>query len=173
MTETQKAYIAGIIDGEGCIYINYVPVDTVKRPRQVNPNFSLFVRVSMCNERLIRHIHRTIGTGSVSHSGKFKEKHPEIKMNKPWLWAAAQHRAAQVLKDILPYLVLKKHEAELGIAFESLPLPPRGGNGGSRVIPKTLALRRYRFYATLRRLKPRFKFDKHRMPLKPFTWNSH
>lgn len=165
MTETQKAWLAGLVDGEGCIFIKGVPPAQCG-PRQKNWSFALWVKVGMCHEPTIRKIQEITGVGSIPNPPKVNIK----KQSVPWSWIANGRESGAVLRLIRPYMVTKAGEADVGLAFDALPLPPRGGKHGSIAQPEELLRKKYELYAQLRRLKSRFHFYEERFPLPEFVY---
>ena len=127
MKKTDIAYMAGIIDGEGCIGIHRAG----KKPNG-NPQYFLRVVIGMCNE-YIPNLFRFYFGGQVIFCQPRKEN-----WNPQWRWAVTYEQAAQCLKILLPYLRLKRDEAILGLKFQSNKKhrgSPKGQNGGG--IPET------------------------------------
>ncbi len=105
-TEQQLAYAAGIIDGEGCVNIAKQPGETIR-------GYSLVMRVVVtnCSKALIDFLVRTFG-GRIYHyvsKGKRKEY---------WKWYLFTSNAANFLGTIMPYLIVKRQEAQLAIEFQ-------------------------------------------------------
>ena len=105
--ETDLAYAAGIIDGEGNIGI-YANTSMAGYPR-----YRLRVRVTNSDEWLIHWLKNNFG-GSIG-----VQQQPEGKNWKPaWYWTISCNTAMNFLVEILPYLRLKKSQAELAIEFQ-------------------------------------------------------
>lgn len=101
------AYLAGLFDGEGCIHI---PVMTPKWCK--SPNYGLRVIYSLVHEEVIRRIALQTGT-----------RYCRLRKNNP-LWRDAfqvqlcGERAAGLLRVMMPYLIVKREEAELAIKLQ-------------------------------------------------------
>lgn len=93
------AWAAGIIDGEGCIFFN----------KQKN-SFTLRVEVVQLDPRMPRKLEELFG-GNV----KFKAKRPQPHWRPIYVWYVCAQRAANVLMEILPWLIVKREQAELAI----------------------------------------------------------
>ena len=107
MSDTDLAYTAGIMDGEGNIGIY------ANTSRKGNPVLSLKIRVSSTDEWLPQWLKEQFG----GHVGV--QLQPEDKNWKPaWYWTVSCRKAMAVLEVILPYLHLKKPQAELAIKFQ-------------------------------------------------------
>jgi hypothetical protein len=116
MQDTDLAWMAGIIDGEGCITIT-----RRSGPRHVN---SLYLRIANTNETMILRITELFRGAKVYYS---VDKRPQ---NKPvYIWQKSGKPAAEILKQVFPYLVAKRAQAEIAIAFTALPRVkyPKGG----------------------------------------------
>lgn len=104
MNQTDLAYLAGLIDGEGTVSCSVVK--NAKGFLALNKQLSIF----NTNLTLISWI--TARFGGTVHSRKrninWKEEH-QVK------WSA--NEAASLLTAILPYLVIKKEQAEIFIAL--------------------------------------------------------
>ncbi|NMC77028.1 MAG: hypothetical protein GYA60_07035 [Candidatus Methanofastidiosa archaeon] len=101
MTETQKAYLAGIIDGEGCIGIF---------AGKSNGSASLIVRIGMCSYETISTIAKWIGCPVLKE--KKRREYQQL-----WLIQLTFQQAEDVLKAVLPYLITKKEQAQLALDF--------------------------------------------------------
>ena len=106
MKRTDLAYIAGIVDGEGYIGIT---ADHHKRGRR---SYRLRVTVTNTEIWLINHLKFAVGGGLVIL------KNPSVHRQQCWQWQIGDRKAGEFLKLILPYLHLKKPQAELGIKFQ-------------------------------------------------------
>jgi hypothetical protein len=132
MKRTELAYIAGLIDGEGTIGFGFKAKGDIA-------TYTLRLRVGMSDENTIRWLQRTSGFGSVTFrdlSRRRRQTH--------WVWSVFSNQAASVLREVLPYLMVKKQQAELGILFQNSkgqPLVLLGGAYG--VTPEIRELRRY------------------------------
>ena len=93
------AYLAGLIDGEGCIVI--------KKNKSTNRlyNYSLRLTVQMYHKDVIYAIYCRFG-GNI-----------HILKNKIWFWDIGGLDAGDLLKELLPYLIVKKEQAELALNF--------------------------------------------------------
>jgi hypothetical protein len=110
--KTALAYTAGIIDGEGCISIYLHRTITAKRQR--NPFYQLHVSVSSTDEWLCQWLKMQYG-GSVRLETRYLR---ESQRSPCWKWALMSSQAGAFLEQILPYLQLKRPQAEIAIAFQ-------------------------------------------------------
>ena len=105
LTETEKAYIAGIIDGEGCISLGF--------GNSVGNNRGAFygrIAVEMACKSVPEWLYIKIG-GTLSNR---KRPHRVPIM---WQWRISGKNSRILLKEVIPYLVEKKKEADLYLSF--------------------------------------------------------
>lgn len=130
MTRTELGWIAGIIDGEGCIFISKSKPPK-KRPN-INISYQVVVRVGMTSQLAINTLMNLVGYGSVH----CKEEHNPY--SPCWFWTVTCRDAERFLWWIEPHLVAKREEAQ--VALEFFKLPPVF-NRSAGVPPETLAAR--------------------------------
>ncbi len=107
MENTDIAYIAGIVDGEGCIGLNLNKSGT-------GSSYRIKVSVGNTNEWICQWLKLSFG-GCVSCSSRIGSN------NKPlWQWIVSCNMALNFLELIYPYLKLKKPQAEIAIRFQKL-----------------------------------------------------
>lgn len=110
MTKLDKAYLAGLFDGEGCITFRYGN----------NRNKTPAITITNNNEAIIRYIYLIYG-GNVYKKWKKSEKHSDC-----FVWQATkQIQRIHFIKDIRPYVKIKKEVVELVYKF----LVSRTNNG--------------------------------------------
>ena len=118
MGAEDAAYIAGFIDGEGCIGIaaHNKPGNAGGADRRT-PHYRLVVSVTNRDLAVLRWIHERIG-GSIFEKRRARSN-----------WAPAfelrvTNRAAvgRLLRSIHPFVKVKRSQAELGLAFLALGL---------------------------------------------------
>ena len=101
MKKVELAYIAGIFDGEGSIGIR----------KQKGRYYQLAIALGMTNEYIPNLLMFSFG-GTV-----YKDIRPDP-CQVFWVWHIASRKANVFLEAILPYLKLKRNEAELAIKFQ-------------------------------------------------------
>lgn len=100
------AYVAGLIDGEGCIYIN----------QTARGYLSTVVTVGMTTKALpILEALKTQFGGALNQHNRAKGK-----WDAAYAWRASGSDAVNVLRLILPDLMLKAEQARLGIRLEEI-----------------------------------------------------
>jgi len=97
-------YIAGLFDGEGCIMLSQFS--------GTNGGYTqLRVNVNMANELIPTELHNQFG-------GSLMEVKVPLGYKPQLMWRAVGTKAGRFLETLLPYLVIKKKQAELGIEFQ-------------------------------------------------------
>lgn len=105
MTNLQIAYLAGIIDGEGSIGLYS------KRPSDKDRHYvTLQLSVVNTSKPLMKWLSANVPVGNVGRKAGPKTNHKEI-----FHWTASSSKAVEVLRLVLPYLVVKKAQAEVVI----------------------------------------------------------
>lgn len=102
LTEAEKAYLAGIIDGEGCITI-------CKGARYENRVVT--VAVAMNDREPLDLLFNIFGGCFVT----LRKNNP--KWRDGWRWAVKQRKAKVVLEAVLPYLRVKHRQVVLALEF--------------------------------------------------------
>jgi len=110
MTSTEAAYVGGIIDGEGCIEFKWA--DRIRKDRKGSPTYhTLIVRleVPQVDKRLIDYLMEVTKEGT-----RDIKRYPN---NENWQdqhrWRVGYHGVYRVLKQVYPYLIIKKQKAKL------------------------------------------------------------
>jgi len=112
MSSTERAYIAGIIDGEGCIEFKWA--GRIRRDRKGHPTYNTLIcrmEVPQVDGRLIDYLIETTkeGTRDMKHYPDHPKWHDQHR------WRCGYHGVYRILKQIYPYLVIKKEKATLVI----------------------------------------------------------
>ena len=110
MSPTERAYVAGIIDGEG--WVEFKWANRIRRDRKGTPTYrTLNVRmeVPQVDKRLIDFLMEITkeGTRDIKHY----PKHPN--WQDQHRWRVSYHGVYRVLKQVYPYLIVKKQKAKL------------------------------------------------------------
>jgi hypothetical protein len=107
ITETQKAYLAGFVDGEGCILITAPQIRADK-----STWYGHYLTLTIANTYIpILSWVKTLWKGTLLIRNQAVQRVPIGNLR----WTSLQ--AVQVLKDIRPYLVVKASQADIAIAF--------------------------------------------------------
>lgn len=102
-TEAETAYIAGIIDGEGCIGIYY---------KKTNGYFIQLTIVNT-NRELISWLESKLHSNSME---KLRDKRPNNKQ--AYAVTVDRMRAYEVLKRITSYVIAKRENVDLALKFK-------------------------------------------------------
>lgn len=97
ISETDRAYLAGILDGEGCIRL-------ANRGKYVTPS----VQVANTKYELMLWLQERYG-GSIYQLKDSRDSNRK----QSWSWNIAGQKALTVIRDARPYLVLKTEQADI------------------------------------------------------------
>lgn len=118
MKETDKAYFAGIVDGEGCISV-----------RKATSRNCTWIRgslhICMSNKPVLEYLAslaEEVGVLCLCDDQRAKRNG----WKPMWHWVMSTQQAAKILKIVLPYLRVKRVQAELLIELASI----RDGHNG-------------------------------------------
>src|SRR3972149_3471426 len=106
-TNKDIIYAAGIIDGEGCIDIAY------NNPQMSRPYGQYYVRVTLHNTSL-----ELLEWFKLRWKWSLRKlKFVEINHKQLYDWKLCAGRVMRFLKEIHPYLIVKKEEATIALLF--------------------------------------------------------
>lgn len=137
MKDTDLAYIAGIVDGEGCVRIN--KTKAYKCQGKVTPTYNARIQIRMTDEEAIRFIAQTLG------GWYYPEKKAAPHRKKLYCYQASGKAAENILRTILPYLRVKKEQALTVLALRNLQSVSRSFKTkviGQRNFPNVYGTRR-------------------------------
>jgi hypothetical protein len=124
LDELEKAYLAGIVDGEGTV--------TLMRHRK-NQTPTPNVSVANNNRELLEWI-KSKAQGMILSKKKRKPHH-----NDSYTWCVRQDRAIRFLESIRKYLIIKKPQADL-IIGEYKSVTHRAGKYTPEMLEKKMRL---------------------------------
>lgn len=101
-TDTELAYFAGFIDGEGSFVLHH---------RKGSHVYSCQLQVGNTDARVLEWIQTRFG-GSVNLERRNNPKHKLV-----YRWISEANSLSDVITALLPYLVVKKDQAELILAY--------------------------------------------------------
>jgi hypothetical protein len=113
----QRAYVAGIIDGEG--YVGIKRRNPIKKAK--SPRFSACVSVEMTDLSVIKTV---ADFCRVDHKFIRRPKRYQDHHKQRFLLCVENKRAATLLTAVLPYLIAKQDLANLAIELEHLKTSP-------------------------------------------------
>jgi len=111
MKRTDLAYLAGLIDGEGCIRIK--KCKPYRCQGRVTPGYHPAIQVRMVDEHAIRFLAETLG-------GWYYKEKPHSNNGRPlFCYQATDSRAEAIIKAVRPFLRVKAAVADvvLGLAL--------------------------------------------------------
>lgn len=122
MTETEKAYIAGIIDGEGSIMLIRAHPKEFPSP---------CISIASTTMELLRWVKDTVGSGTITHK---KNYNPEVH-KECYSYVLKFDAAINLMRDIYPYLIIKvkKKRAKL-IIDKYKSVTPRNGRYSNEML---------------------------------------
>ena len=145
LSETQKAYLAGIIDGEGCITV------TKKRgPKSGRLGYCYrpVVHVANTHEGVLKTLHLWTGLGRVN---KFDDARKNRKARFQWfIWS---NQAKQIILAIRPYLVIKTDQAKVFLKF--VEVANHSSSPGPRGLTDAEWEKQHELYLKIRELNKR------------------
>lgn len=128
IAELNLAYLAGLIDGEGCLAVI----------RQRNSHcragyaYRCGLRIANSNEPIMDWLVKVVGAGAVkSHLPKMRNS------KRQWTWEVWGDDSANLTRQLLPHFRIKRPQADLLLAFQQ-GLKSRSG---PYLTPKELAFR--------------------------------
>ena len=109
LKKTDAAWLAGLFDGEGCVSLN-------SKPGRINPN--LKITINMSNREVIEKVVEVTGVGKLYvidyEGGKYRDEMSKTRKNQ-YRWIAYGGNAVILLRQMLPWLIVKRRKAEIGI----------------------------------------------------------
>lgn len=107
MIETEKAWLAGFVDGEGHIGIQKITAHN-------RTFFNVRMQITQCNYNVLQY---------VAQLTKHQRIHIAHRANKnqaqAWVWCSDMRVTVKILQEIIPYLRVKKPQAELALEFNA------------------------------------------------------
>lgn len=124
MEEVEKAYLAGIVDGEGTVTL-------MKNHKNETPTPS--VSIANNNLQLLNWVKLKVG-GTIISKKKYSPLHSDS-----YAWSVRQDRAIRILNEIKQYLIVKKPHADL-ITKEYKSVTHRAGKYTPEMLKKKMLL---------------------------------
>lgn len=144
------AYLAGIMDGEGCFYIgNYS-----HNKKTGTPHYQTTIKVSNCDEVLIKWLSDTFG-GVYS---KYTPNQTPKNARKPvYLWGTSGKRLEHLCEIMMPYLVIKKNQAEIMLTMRKTfkETGVHEGKYGNRLVTEEILILRKNCFDALKKIHQR------------------
>lgn len=146
MTNTEKAWLAGILDGEGSIIItkDSKAAEIKKTGRKLSPGYNLRVSVGMTHEATVRKIVELTGIGFFA-----KPRDPRPDRRPCYYWSCSGLEAFRLLEDIEQFSVTKQAQIQVAKKFSNRT---RCKTGGGNHVPEETLLERESLYLEMKSL---------------------
>ena len=125
MEEVEKAYLAGIIDGEGTV--------TLMRHHQ-NETPAPYVAISNNDLKLLHWVKKKIGAGTITTKPRREQHHKDS-----YTWCLRFDKAIAFLNSIKGYLIIKRRQADL-IVKEYKSVTSRSGRYTPELLRRKIKL---------------------------------
>ena len=129
LTEVQKAYLAGIWDGEGSIIIARATNSYNKKSRRIYHQLRVFM--GNTDRKLVQWVKDTIGCGYIQ-----TRKPKSIKHKTTYIYFVHSLNAKLLLEAIYPYLITKKPQATIALEFAKTINPKNNNICGRNGLPQ-------------------------------------
>ena len=106
VTEEQFAYLAGIIDGEGCVYIGSHSCNKVTKAAY----FAHYIQVANSDKCLIDWLFAVFGGTTAKYT---RAQTPKNARKDPYFWKVTGELLTGVCLRTLPYYVIKRPQVEV------------------------------------------------------------
>ncbi|KKN34944.1 hypothetical protein LCGC14_0788850 [marine sediment metagenome] len=141
LIDLKYAYLAGLIDGEGCIQI--------KRQKDSAKSFGFYfrleVQITSTNEKLIAYL-------ISNHDGYiYKQKSANPKHKTALHWRVGSTTAKKLLEKVFPYLIIKREQAQVAYKFQQI-LDDNPTSGKREAMTKDMLSQRSVLYKKVRGL---------------------
>ena len=107
LTDVELGYLAGMIDGEGCI--NYYK--SKSKSSKIGYTFVARLFITNTNLECLLYLQRLFGFGAL------RERTKQARRKKSWNLDFAPRETRVILEAVQPYLIIKKQQAQLMIEF--------------------------------------------------------
>lgn len=146
VSQTDLAYLAGLLDGEGCVYINDCRDSYGRRYFQLRVVIAnTHQGVLVWARKIFPGIKSSLTTSRARRDGRSNRTPENWRRSHHLSWNSSG--AATVLSAVYPYLKIKKGEAEVALRFQATIKKP-----GQRSAPEIWAARE-EMKATLQAMK--------------------
>lgn len=107
LSKSDLSYIAGIIDGEGCI--------TILKRKRLNEKIFYILSLSIGNTeiKLLKWILKNVGGHICKRPTQYKKYYRRY-----WIWTMYANNVASLLNKVMPYLIIKSKQAKIAISFQ-------------------------------------------------------
>jgi O-phosphoseryl-tRNA(Cys) synthetase len=113
LDQTDAAYIAGLIDGEGTVTLSH---------RHRSENRHLVISISNTDRPLLEYVMSSVGAGKITGKKTYQPHHTPS-----YTYTISNRQGLALLKQILPYLKTYKAKRSNLILRDYIRLTPRNG----------------------------------------------
>lgn len=149
-TVAQIAYLAGIVDGEGCFYLGHVKQGKYGSGFQ----FHSMLKITSCDEELILWLERIFGGQKDS---RYRWTSKKAFTRPVYNWQATGEMLDYLCPLILPYLIIKESQCKVMMRYRLT-----SKNIGSKRLSEDIIAKRLELITEMRNLNSRW----HEHPLK-------
>jgi hypothetical protein len=142
LTDTELAYLAGFLDGDGCISIT-----KSLGARCISPSYALVLIVSQSDRPALKYWQVKTGIGHVNDVSK--EEDAIVERKPRYAWRMSGYDARDLIAKVVNYLVIKKDQAQVALKFMQIPSGPWGSAG----VPQDITRKREECKRALSKLK--------------------
>jgi len=143
-TIAELAYLAGIVDGEGCFYIGHTKQGKYGSGYQ----WHSMLKITSCDECLIVWLENTFGG---SKDSRYRWTSKKAFCRPVFNWQATGEMLDYILPNIFPYLIIKKPQCEIMATYRST-----SNNIVSKRLPESVNQTRLELLEKMRNLNSRF-----------------
>jgi hypothetical protein len=147
---SQIAYLAGLIDGEGCFYIGHVKQGKYGNGLQ----WHSMLKITSCDEELIIWLENIFGG---SKDSRYRWTSKQAFTRPVFNWQATGAMLDYLLPIVMPYLIIKKKQCDVMMRYRLT-----SKNIGSKRLPPEVTEKRLELLSEMRNLNSRY----HEHPLK-------
>ena len=109
--KSDRAWLAGIIDGEGCITSNEV-ITSIQKGRAVSPSYPIILQIRMSDREALERIVEITKVSKVQAEHLSPSQIGTLQ-RAPSCWKTSGNNAMRLLAECYPYLTVKKQQALL------------------------------------------------------------
>lgn len=143
-TKESHIYLAGVLDADGSVCISKATAESMKMGSNYNPRYVLYMNIVNTSLELMEWLVQNFG-GRYKVRKKLSENHRTT-----YDWRLQNNQTVEILKLIIPYLIIKKERALHGINYID-GMPPRPTGRGAKTSPDEVS-RREIFYLKMKEM---------------------
>ena len=145
-------YIAGLFDGDGCIFLNRaMPTEKTIARGEVSPKYQLMCSLANIYKPVVLKFQAKFGGLVVPRNAQ------NPRQRTAWYWAVTARRSVNFLEKISPYLFIKKEQAKIALDYHRTCIRDVyiGGKGGNPPLSIDEIAMRERYFLMLQMAKRR------------------